>query len=170
MDLPDGETRVERGRVGRALMSFGILGMCVLGSGCVERRMTIRTTPPNALVIVDGQEVGHTPVSMPFTYYGEREFKLIKDGYETKVVYQRISTPWYQYPPLDFASEALWPVRIRDKRNYLYTMEPKTTVSTEGLLQRAAIVREDGKNPPAEALRKANVLDEDAPTVQQPIP
>ena len=42
-------------------------------SGCVERRYTIRTDPPGALVIVNGEEIGPTPVSRSFIYYGDRK-------------------------------------------------------------------------------------------------
>lgn len=134
-----------------------LLGVAVLASGvgCVERRLTIRSDPPNALVVADGQELGHTPVSTSFTYYGERQFTLIKDGYETKTINQTISTPWYQIFPLDFVSEVLWPFRIRDERNYVYHLDPKVMVSGDELLQRAENVRLDGQNPPPEVLRRS---------------
>lgn len=126
-------------------------------AGCVERRMTIRTNPPGALVVLDGQEIGHAPVSTAFTYYGEREIKLIKDGYETKTINQTISTPWYQYFPLDFVSEVLVPAHIRDERNYMYPLEPVAAVSNEQLYQRAEAVRHAGRNPPPEALERAGL-------------
>ena len=129
----------------------------MLACGCVERRMTIRSQPAGALVVLDGQELGFTPVSTPFTYYGDREVKLIKDGYETKTIRQRVSTPWYQYIPLDFFTEALLPVRIRDERNYVYTLEPSTMVANDELLQRAEQTRQLGQNPPPRALERAGV-------------
>ena len=126
-------------------------------TGCVERRMTVRSVPSNALVVLDGQEIGHTPVSTSFTYYGDRQIKLIKDGYETKTINQRISTPWSQFIPLDFISEVLVPLRIRDDRNYVYSLEPSIMVPTDELLERAEHLREAGKNPPPEALRRAGM-------------
>lgn len=128
-----------------------------LAAGCVERRMTIRSHPSGALVTLDGQEIGFAPVSVPFTYYGDRQIKLIKDGYETKTINQTVSTPWYEYPPLDFVAEVLIPWRIRDERNYLYTLEPQMMVSSDQLLERAARVREEGRNPPSEVLERAGV-------------
>jgi hypothetical protein len=140
-------------RAGRAIWPLVGLILC----GCVERRMTIRTDPPGALVVLDGQEIGHSPVSTAFTYYGERQLRLVKDGYETKTINQRIATPWYEYPPLDFASEVLVPWRIRDERNYLYSLEPAVAVRKEQLLERAEATRQDGRNPPPEALRRAGL-------------
>src|SRR5581483_10051303 len=53
-------------------------------SGCVERRYVIESDPPGALVLVNGQPLGTTPVDGYFTYYGSYTFTLIKDGYQTK--------------------------------------------------------------------------------------
>lgn len=148
---------------------FTCLSAVVLLTGCVERRMTIRSEPANALVVLDGQEIGHTPVSTNFTYYGEREIRLVRDGYETKTIKQTVSTPWYQYVPLDFVSEVLLPWRIRDDRNYFYMLEPKSMVPTDELMQRAAEVREDGRNPPARALRRAGVSDSGTSPIAEPL-
>lgn len=141
------------------ILRSALLCLTVATSGCVERRMTIRSEPSNALVVLDGQEIGHTPVSTSFTYYGEREIKLIKDGFETKTIKQTVSTPWYQYPGLDFISEVLFPFRIHDERNYLYTMEPALAVSDADLIERANIVRQEGQNPPPDVLRRAGLPD-----------
>ncbi len=134
--------------------------LSLLAVGCVERRMTIRSTPSNALVILDGQEIGFTPVSVPFTYYGAREVKLIKDGYETRVIRQRVAAPWYQTPGIDFVAEALVPVRIRDERDYggeVYTLEPKQAVPQDQLVARANDVRAMAAEPPPRALQRAGV-------------
>ena len=76
--------------------------------------MTVRTNPPGALVYVDDYEIGTTPVSTDFTYFGTREIRIAKDGYETLTVMQPISTPWYEYPPVDFITENFVPGKIRD--------------------------------------------------------
>lgn len=129
-------------------------------TGCVERRMTIRSDPPNALVVLDGQEIGHTPVSTSFVYYGEREIKLVKDGYETKTVKQKIATPWYQVFPIDFISEALVPARIRDERNYVYSLEPVVNVPNNQLVDRAEALRAQGTAPPPEVIQRARLSDD----------
>ena len=45
-------------------------------SGCVSRRLTIRSDPPGALVELDGRRLGYTPVSVDFTYYATNEITL----------------------------------------------------------------------------------------------
>ena len=64
--------------------------------------MTVRTNPPGALLYVDDYEIGTTPVSANFTYYGTRKIRLVKDGYETLTVMQWIPPPWYEFPPHGF--------------------------------------------------------------------
>lgn len=115
---------------------------CVLPSGCVRRRMTIRSNPPGATVYVDDQEIGTTPVSAAYTYYGTRKIQLVKDGYETITQLHEFSTPWYEYPPLDFISENLVPMKIRDERIVEFDMEPQQVVPTTELLARAGQLRE----------------------------
>ena len=62
-------------------------------SGCVERRYTIRTNVP-ALAYVNGAEVGPTPGSQSFVYYGDREIILSAPGYQTLRVIQPVDAPW----------------------------------------------------------------------------
>lgn len=133
-------------------------------TGCVERRLTVRSVPANALVMLDGQEIGFTPCSVPFDYYGERQVRLIKDGYETRTINQTIAAPWYQWWGVDFISEVLIPWRIRDNRNYVYELEPAAVVSNEELISRAQEVRTQGQNPPANVLKRAGVSVGEPPT------
>jgi hypothetical protein len=118
-------------------------------TGCVERRMTIRSNPPGATVYVDDYEIGTTPVSHDFTYYGTRKVRLVKDGYETLTVYQPMPTPWYDLPGIDFFSENIWPRKIRDDRAFEYQMVPMVNVPTEQLLGRAEQLRNASRVQPA---------------------
>ncbi|NQU21700.1 MAG: PEGA domain-containing protein, partial [Candidatus Nealsonbacteria bacterium] len=110
-------------------------------AGCVRRRMTIRTNPPGAQVYVDDYELGPTPISADFTYYGDRKIRLVKDGYETATFLQPVPAPWYQVPPLDFFSENLVPGEIRDQRTFNYQLSPQRVVPSEELLQRGEDLR-----------------------------
>lgn len=115
--------------------------LCALACGCVQRRLTIRSDPPGALVYVDNFEIGTTPVSTSFIYYGTREIRLVKDGYETLTVMQPIPPPWYQIPPLDFFSENVVPGEIRDQRVFSYRLAPQMIAPPEQLLERAQQLR-----------------------------
>ena len=87
------------------------MALCASQLGCVQRRLTIRSNPPGALVYVDDYQIGTTPVSTDFVYYGTRKIRLVLSGYETLTVLQPIPTPWYEFPGLDFVSENLVPGR-----------------------------------------------------------
>ncbi len=103
--------------------------------------MTVRSNPPGAMLYVDDQQIGVTPVATDFVYYGTRKFKLVKNGYETMTTYQKIEAPWYQVPPLDFFSENVNPREIRDERVINFQLRPKRIVPTAELLSRAGNLR-----------------------------
>ncbi len=114
---------------------------CALGTGCVQRRMIVRSNPPGAVVFVDNQEIGTTPCATDFIYYGTREITIKKEGFETLTVKQPIPTPWYQYVPLDFVTENLVPGQIRDTRLLEYTLQPTQAVNPQELVGRADTLR-----------------------------
>jgi len=59
-----------------------LLLMLGLG-GCVERYISITTKPAGAIVWLNDEEVGATPVTVPFTWYGEYEVVVRQAGYKT---------------------------------------------------------------------------------------
>ena len=110
-------------------------------SGCVQRRMTIRSNPPGARVYVDDYEIGDTPVSASFTYYGTRKIRLVKDGYETLTVMQKFPTPWYEIVPLDFISENFVLGKITNRLVLDYQLQPKMEARIDQLQARAEDLR-----------------------------
>lgn len=124
--------------------------VAALAAGCVQRRMTIRSNPPGALVYVDDYQIGTTPVSHDFVYYGTRKIRLVKDGYETLTVRQPFPTPWYEIFPLDFVTENLIPWEVRDERSVELAMQPAASTPPELVVARAEQVRlAAGSLPPA---------------------
>jgi hypothetical protein len=125
--------------------------------------MTIRSNPPGALVYVDDYQIGTTPVSHDFVYYGTRKIRLVKDGYETLTVRQPFPIPWYEYFPLDFVSENLVPWEIRDERVVDLAMQPAASTPPEVVVARAEQARlSAGSLPPA--------TPQPVPVVPQPVP
>lgn len=142
---------VERRRptrpTGASITVVLVLLTLLTAPSCVRRRMTVRSNPPGALVYVDNYEIGTTPCSTDFTYYGTREIRLVKDGYETLTVKQPIPTPWYEIPGIDFFSENVVPREIRDERTISYDLKPQVIVPAEQLLSRAEGVRQGARTP-----------------------
>jgi hypothetical protein len=148
------------------VLVLAALATGLAGPGCVQRRMTIRSNPPGALVYVDDYELGTTPVSHDFVYYGTRKVKLVKDGYETLTVRQPFPLPWYQIFPLDFVTENLIPWEIRDERVVDLAMVPASSTPPESVVARAEQARlAAGSLPPAEPARVVPI-----PAAAQPVP
>lgn len=116
-----------------------------LAAGCVERRFVVVSDPPGALVLHNGKPIGSAPADDHFLFYGDHEFTLIKDGYETMKVKEHIGAPWYQWFPLDFFSEVVFPFQIADVRRFSYPMAPLQAVRPDEQMSRAQRLRERGK-------------------------
>ncbi|MFK7766099.1 MAG: PEGA domain-containing protein [Mariniblastus sp.] len=129
-------------------IAFVFAGALILISltGCVQRRFIVRSQPEGAAVTIDRQPVGRTPLSVPFTHNGTREFQLEKDGYQTIKVQERFAPTWYERFPISFLTENFWPKEIRDERLLEFQMEPKTQVQESLLLERANGLRFDIQN------------------------
>lgn len=119
--------------------------------------MIIETTPPGAMVYVDNEPVGESPVTVPFTYYGTRKVTIEKlDAqrrllYERKVVFEKIRAPIYEYFPLDFFSEVLLPLKLEDKHTLSYRLEELKPQAKEeiqkDLFERADELRKKALTP-----------------------
>lgn len=128
-----------------ALLMLVALGLI---SGCVERRYTIRSDPPGASVIVNGEEIGPTPASKSFVYYGNREVTLMLDGYQTRTVIEPINAPWWDNYVTEFFTENLIPWSIRDEREYKYQLMPAVSPPQAELRNRAESLREEAQTLP----------------------
>ena len=123
-------------------------------SGCVERRYVITSDPPGAIVLRNHNHIGAAPADDHFDFYGNYHFTLIKDGYTTLQVDQKIEPPWYGYFPLDFLAEVVIPWKFEDVRRFHYKLDPLQTPDLQDVLNRGTGLRERGKSigaPPAAA-------------------
>jgi hypothetical protein len=114
--------------------------------GCVRRTITVTSEPSGALCWLNGREVGRTPVTVDFLYYGEYDVQLQKDGYEPLVTHAKAQAPWWETIPLDLVAEVT-PGRKHAKVEWHFALEP-TRDDPAGLLQRARQVRESLDPPP----------------------
>ena len=101
--------------------------------GCVRRRLTVRTKPAGADVYVDSKYLGKSPISSSTLYYGTRQVEVVRDGFRTEKILRKFTPPWYQFPPLDFVTETLWPWELRDERVVDVTMVPQQPITGDAL-------------------------------------
>jgi hypothetical protein len=130
----------------RTLATLILAGLCLMVGGCLERQMTITSQPAGALVYVSDVEVGRTPVTVPFTWYGDYDIILRLDGYEALQTHAKLCPPIYEVPPLDLLSE-IAPWTYRDNRYLHYTLRPAVLPQDDELIQRAENMRQENLRP-----------------------
>jgi hypothetical protein len=109
-----------------------------LSGGCVERTLTVRSDPPGALVFLNDQEVGRTPFSKRFLWYGTYDVQVRKEGYQTLKTQSPVIAPWWQWVPFDFVAE-LVPLKLEDSHAVSYTLKPLSHehVNPDAIVDRA---------------------------------
>lgn len=111
--------------------------------GCIERTISINTEPQGATVHLNDQEIGQSPVRVPFTWYGDYDIIIRKKGYKTLQTNHRIKTPWYQYPVIDLFTECFIPFTIHDDHELgPFVLEPFEAPGKQDLLKRSDELRQ----------------------------
>ena len=111
----------------------------------------ITSDPPGAVVLVNNRPLGPTPADGRFDWYGTYDVTLIADGYETLHARQPVRAPVWQYFPLDFVVENVWPFHIEDVRRFHYPMQPVCQPNARQLLDQAEGLRGRAATLPGEA-------------------
>ena len=116
--------------------------------------MTIKSDPPGALVYLNDREIGRTPVTRDFTWYGDYQVEIRRDGYESVKTHKWVIAPAYQWIPLDLFAE-LVPVTFRDRQKLFFQLKPEAANIAEPgpLLSRAEELK--GQLQSSENTRKA---------------
>ena len=106
-------------------------------SGCVERRLTINTEPSGALVTLNDEDIGTSPVTIRFEWYGDYNVRISKDGYETLKTHRDLKGPWYDKFPFDFFAQIINPKRIVDSYEWTFNLARKIEPDREEMIERA---------------------------------
>ena len=114
----------------------------LLTAGCVERKLTIITKPQGALVVLNDEEIGESPVTVPFQWYGDYRVRISKDGYQTLDTNQKLKGPWYDKFPFDFFAQIVNPNRIVDEYEWTFELTPKRYPSREELIKQSQKLKE----------------------------
>jgi len=117
-------------------LSIAVCAAVVLG-GCVERKLTVKTQPPGALVTLNDEEIGFSPVTVAFSWYGDYGVRITKPGFETLNTHRKLKGPWYDKFPIDFFAETLWPGHIVDSYEWTFELAAAEPPERGELLQDA---------------------------------
>lgn len=118
------------------LIVVGLVATPIL-SGCVERTLTVNTEPLGAMVVLNDEEIGTSPVTVSFEWYGDYNVRVSKEGYETLKTHRKLKAPWYDGFPFDFFAHTLNPGRIVDEYEWTFELEPKKEINREELIRKA---------------------------------
>lgn len=136
----------------RRYPAIAIAGLLVLAAqGCLERKISMTTEPPGATVWVNDTEVGRTPLTTGFLFYGGYDVVARKDGYEPVSTSRDTPTPLWEYPPFDLIATAL-PFKITKTVKWHIDLKPSDpgAADPEALIQRANELRAQAMPKPAE--------------------
>lgn len=124
---------------------LGLLSTCLVFGGCVDRKLTIRTQPDHALVILNDEELGKSPVTVSFQWYGDYTVRLQKEGYETLQTHKALTAPWYDYFPFDFIAQILNSDRIIDHYEWEFVLTQATVADRDTVIQQALAMEQELK-------------------------
>lgn len=126
------------------LLATAAMTVCL--TGCVEREMVITSRPEGAIVYVSDVEVGRTPVTMAFTWYGDYDIILRMEGYQTLKTHANLTPPIYEIPPLDLFSEIV-PWTYHDRRYLDFELEKLVPMDKIELLEKAQAMKKRNLEP-----------------------
>jgi hypothetical protein len=140
--------------IGLVLLFSGFSSILFL-SGCVERKLTINTEPQGAIVALNDEEIGISPVTIEFNWYGDYNIRIAKEGYETLNTHRELKGPVRDHFPFDFFAEVLWPGRIVDEYEWSFRLKAYEPIDRDELLRAAEVMQEKALGEIAQAQREA---------------
>ena len=141
---PQPSRRGARPRVRFSLFIFHFsLLLAFASTGCVQRRISITSTPPGALVHLNDQEVGRTPLEVPFTFYGTYDVRLEADDRPPLWTTAKAKQPWWEYPGPDLIAELIPNATSRVSWNFDIPPADPAADDVPSLLRRAEAMRDD---------------------------
>ena len=115
--------------------------LILFAGGCVERKLTINTEPQGAVVTLNDEEIGQSPVTVSFNWYGDYNVRISKEGYETLKTHRALKGPWYDNFPFDFFAQVINSKRIVDSYEWTFKLEEQQQPNRENLIQQAETLK-----------------------------
>lgn len=126
-------------RARRAILSL-LLVLAAALPGCIRRTIEIDSQPQGAIVYLNDEEVGRTPTEVPFTWYGNYDVRLAKQGYQTLNTTRELKAPVGEWPGPDLFVEIMpWTTHYRYQWNF--ELAEQAEASEEGLIDRGQQLR-----------------------------
>lgn len=133
---------------------FAVFGFAVVviffpfTSGCIERRLTINTNPQGAIVLLNDEEIGISPVSVNFNWYGDYRIQIQKEGHEILNTHRELNAPLHDIMPFDLFFGVFWPGRIVDAYEWSFDLKPYQPMDRDTLIQDAMKIEQKAAEKP----------------------
>ena len=120
-----------------------VLTGCIILGGCVERTLLLRSEPPGARVVVNGEPAADpAPVTIPFQTYGTFEVVASLENHRRLRINVPVKPPWYEHIPFDFFAENIWPLTLHDDHAVTLRMQPVGVAEEGGIDARERAAQE----------------------------
>lgn len=118
-------------------------------AGCVRREIEITSTPPGALLTVNGRDLGRTPARVNFTFDGTYDVRLRLAGYESVAGKGTTDMPVWDFVGADLVAEVA-PADIHRLEHWHFDLVPEAEAEV-GLRERAEAARRAADAMPTQA-------------------
>ena len=140
----------------RKLSAVAMIAFCVpfcFCSGCVERKLTIITEPAGALVALNDEEIGISPVTVGFEWYGDYSVRISKDGFQTLSAHQKLKRPLKDVFLLDLLAD-MFTTKI-DEYTWTFKLQPYQQIQKDELIKSATSLQKEALvDPNADTTKK----------------
>ena len=116
-----------------------LLGLALCLTGCVRRTISITSQPVGALVHLNDEEIGRTPLQVPFAFYGTYDVRLEKEGFKPLWTKQKTDAPWWEAPGPDLFAEMVPGNKV--EQEWHFELESTSVMSEDPLIGRAEELR-----------------------------
>ncbi len=132
----------------RILRSLLLAAIALPLAACGGTRiLKVDSNPQGALVRLDEDVIGRTPLVFKFDHYGRRRLSLYLPGYRTYSDKLHLNTPWHATFPIDIFTEVLLPLQLGYEKAVTISLEPddgKVVYETlDSFLERAEGIRSE---------------------------
>jgi hypothetical protein len=138
------------GRFAKTAVPAACVALSALAAaGCVRREIEVTSTPPGALLTLNGREVGRTPARITFTFDGTYDVRLRLAGYESVQGKGTTDMPVWDFIGADLVAE-MAPADIHRVERWHFDLVPEEHAEV-GLHDRADAARRSIESMPAVA-------------------
>ena len=116
-------------------------------TGCVERTISITSQPTGALVYLNDEEVGRTPLTVTHLFHGVYDVRMELEGHTPLWTKQATDAPWWEWPGPDLIAEMI-PNNKLDQQ-WHFELQPVGDVDVDAIVERAGQLSQqlDGPRP-----------------------